>query len=106
VENARRGAALNARQTYLAVINGIAQVGALEQALVSSQSALDSNRLGYEVGVRINIDVLNAQQQLFSTRRDLALARYNTITNQLRLKAAAGSLREEDIEEINRALAQ
>jgi outer membrane protein len=106
LENARRSAALNARQTYLAVINGIAQVGALEQALVSSQSALDSNRLGYEVGVRINIDVLNAQQQLFSTRRDLALARYNTITNQLRLKAAAGGLREEDIEEINRALAQ
>jgi outer membrane protein len=104
LENARRAAALNARQTYLAVINGIAQVGALEQALVSSQSALDSNRLGYEVGVRINIDVLNAQQQLFSTRRDLAVARYNTVTNQLRLKAAAGSLREEDLEEINRAL--
>ena len=81
------------------MINGIAQVGALEQALVSSQSALDSNSLGYEVGVRINIDVLNAQQQLFSTRRDLAVARYNTITNHLRLKAAAGSLREEDLEE-------
>jgi outer membrane protein len=104
LEGARRTAALNARQTYLAVINGIAQVNALEQAMISSQSALDSNRLGYEVGVRINIDVLNAQQQLFSTRRDLALARYNTITNQLRLKAAAGSLREEDVEEINRAL--
>ena len=106
LESARRTAALNARQSYLAVINGIAQVAALEQALVSSQSALDSNRLGYEVGVRINIDVLNAQQQLFSTRRDLAVARYNTITNQLRLKAAAGSLREEDVEEINRALQQ
>jgi len=104
LENSRRQAALNARQTYLAVINGIAQVGALEQALISSQSALDSNRLGYEVGVRINIDVLNAQQQLFSTRRDLAVARYNTITNQLRLKAAAGSLRDEDLEEVNRAL--
>jgi outer membrane protein len=104
LEGARRTAALNARQTYLAVINGIAQVGALEQAMISSQSALDSNRLGYEVGVRINIDVLNAQQQLFSTRRDLALARYNTITNQLRLKASGGGLREEDVEEINRAL--
>jgi outer membrane protein len=104
LENAKRSAALTARQNYLSVINGIAQVGALEQALVSSQSALDSNRLGYEVGVRINIDVLNAQQQLFSTRRDLAVARYNTITNQLRLKAAAGSLREEDLEEINRVL--
>jgi outer membrane protein len=104
LENARRQTALTARQTYLAVINGIAQVGALEQALVSSQSALDSNKLGYEVGVRINIDVLNAQQQLFSTRRDLANARYIAILNQLRLKAAAGSLRDEDLEEVNRAL--
>jgi len=105
LENARRNAALSARQNYLAVINGIAQVSALEQALVSSQSALDSNKLGYEVGVRINIDVLNAQQQLFLTRRDLAVARYNTITNTLRLKAAAGGLREEDLVEVNRALA-
>ncbi len=106
LENARRSTALSARQSYLGVTNGIAQVGALEQALVSSQSALDSNKLGYEVGVRINIDVLNAQQQLFSTRRDLAVARYNTITSHLRLKAAAGSLREDDLEEVNRALDQ
>jgi outer membrane protein len=105
LENARRNSALATRQNFLAVSNGIAQIAALEQALVSSQSALDSNKLGYEVGVRINIDVLNAQQQLFSTRRDLAVARYNTITNSLRLKAAAGSLREEDLEEVNRALA-
>lgn len=106
LENARRSQALTARQMYLAVTNGIALVGALEQALVSSQSALDSNKLGYEVGVRINIDVLNSQQQLFATRRDLAVARYATIMNHLRLKAAAGSLRDEDIEEVNRALAQ
>jgi outer membrane protein len=105
LENARRNAVLSARQNYLAVSNGIAQIAALQQALISSQSALDSNKLGYEVGVRINIDVLNAQQQLFLTRRDLALARYNTITNNLRLKAAAGSLREEDLAEVNRALA-
>jgi outer membrane protein len=104
LENARRTSVLQTQQSFLAVINGVAQVRALEQALVSSQSALDSNKLGYEVGVRINIDVLNAQQQLFSTRRDLAVARYNTITNHLRLKASAGSLREEDLEEINRAL--
>jgi outer membrane protein len=95
---------LTTRQTYLSVINGIAQIGALEQALISSQSALDSNRLGYEVGVRINIDVLNAQQQLYSTRRDLAVARYNLLVNQLKLRAAVGSLRDEDLEEVNRAL--
>lgn len=105
LQNARRTAANDARRNFLSVQSGIAQVGALEQALVSSQSALDSNRLGYEVGVRINIDVLNAQQQLFSTRRDLAVARYNTITSHLKLKAAAGSLRDEDLEEVNRALA-
>lgn len=104
LENARRTSALSSRQSFLGVINGIAQVNALEAALVSSQSALDSNKLGYEVGVRINIDVLNAQQQLFSTRRDLATARYNTITNYLRLKAAAGSLKEEDLDEVNKAL--
>lgn len=104
LENARRASALSSRQSYLGVINGIAQLTALEAALVSSQSALDSNKLGYEVGVRINIDVLNAQQQLFSTRRDLATARYNTIMNYLRLKAAAGSLREEDLDEVNKAL--
>jgi len=104
LENARRTATLVTRQAYLLVINGIAQVGALEQALVSSESALQSNRLGYEVGVRINIDVLNAQQQVFSTKRDLALARYNTITSQLRLKAAAGALREEDLQRVNLAL--
>jgi outer membrane protein len=105
LENARRTSALTTRQSFLSVNNGIAQVGALEQALVSSQSALESNKLGYEVGVRINIDVLNAQQQLFSTQRDLAVARYNTITNHLRLKAGAGSLIEQDLEEVNRALA-
>ena len=104
LENARRTSALSSRQSFLGVINGIAQISALEAALVSSQSALDSNKLGYEVGVRINIDVLNAQQQLFSTRRDLATARYNTITNYLRLKAAAGSLKEEDLSEVNKAL--
>jgi outer membrane protein len=104
LENARRSAALSARQNFLLVSNGIAVVAALEQALVSSQSALESNKLGYEVGVRINIDVLNAQQQLFLTRRDLAVARYNLITAHLRLKAAAGALREEDLELVNRVL--
>lgn len=105
LENARRSSAFAARQAFLAVNNGIAGVKALEQALVSSRSALESNKLGYEVGVRINIDVLNAQQQVFSTERDLALARYNTINSQLRLKSAAGSLVEDDLQEVNRALA-
>ena len=103
-ENVRRQQAQAAEQNYLNVVNGIAQVRALEQALTSSESALDSNKLGYEVGIRINIDVLNAQQQLYSTRRDLALARYNTILNLLRLKASAGSLLEPDLDQVNTVL--
>ncbi|TFV90275.1 channel protein TolC [Oxalobacteraceae bacterium OM1] len=105
LENARRVAAQGARQAYLGVNAGLAQVKALEAAEVSSQSALESNRLGYQVGVRINIDVLNAQQQLYSTRRDLARARYDTIVNGLRLKAAAGTLKESDLAEVNNLLA-
>ena len=106
LENLKRTAAQNARQFFLAVTNGLAQVRAFEAALVSSQSSLDSNKLGYEVGVRINIDVLNAQQQLFTTRRDLSKARYDTIVNGFRLKAAAGSLSEDDVAAINALLAR
>ncbi len=104
LENARRTAALNARQAYLGVSSGMAQVKAYEAALTSSQSALDSNKLGYEVGVRINIDVLNAQSQLFDTRQKLAKARLDTLAALLKLKAAAGSLGEDDVAAINALL--
>ena len=104
LENARRTAALNARQAYLGVSSGLAQVKAYEAALTSSQSALDSNKLGYEVGVRINIDVLNAQSQLFDTRQKLAKARLDTLAALLKLKAAAGSLGEDDVAAINALL--
>ena len=104
LESNRRQAATLARQSFVGVTNGIAQVRALEQAVTSSETALASNKLGYEVGVRINIDVLNSQQQLFSTKRDLARARYDTIMNGLRLKAAAGTLVDEDVVAVNRLL--
>jgi outer membrane protein len=101
LENARRTAQLTAQQTFLGVATGVSQVRALEAALVSSQSSLDSTRLGQEVGVRTVIDVLNAQQQLSQTRRDLAQAKYNYILSLLRLKAAAGQLSEQDLALIN-----
>ncbi|WP_020654006.1 TolC family outer membrane protein [Massilia niastensis] len=106
LEATRRNAALQARQSFLGVNSGLAQVKALEAAEVSSQSALESNKLGYQVGVRINIDVLNAQRQLYQTRTDLSRARYDTILNGLRLKAAAGSLREADLVPVNNLLAK
>ena len=101
LETARRTAAQTTRQSFLGVVNGLAQVRALDAALVSSLSALESNKLGYEVGVRINIDVLNAEQQVYVTRRDLARARFDTLLSQLRLKAAVGTLSEADLEQIN-----
>jgi outer membrane protein len=103
-ENARRQVAQNARQAYLGVTSGIAQVKALEQAVVSTQSQLESTKLGQEVGVRTGVDVLNAQQQLYTARRDLYSAQYNTILNQLRLKFAAGLLARNDLIEVNGTL--
>jgi outer membrane protein len=104
LETVRRTAQLDARRSFLNVSNGLAQVKALEQALVSSETSLQSNRVGYEVGVRINLDVLNAVQQVFSTKRDLAKARYDTIINGFKLKQAAGNLTEEDLQRANALL--
>ena len=104
LEGARRGAALAARQYYLGVVNGLAQVQALRAAMISSQSALESNKLGYEVGVRINIDVLNAENQVYVTRRDYARAVLDTLMAQLRLKASVGALGEDDVAAINALL--
>ena len=86
------------------MVSGIAQVRALQQALISSASVLESSKLGQEVGVRTNLDVLNAQQQLYSTRRDLYEAKYNYLLNQLQLKAVAGVLEEADLALVNQAL--
>ena len=104
LEQARRNAALQARQQYLGATNGLAQVRALKAALISSQSSLESNRLGFEVGVRINIDVLNADNQVYVTRRDLAKAVLETLMSQLRLKAAVGTLSEDDVVAANALL--
>ncbi len=104
LEAARRNSALAARQFYLGSTNGLAQVRALKAALISSQSSLESNRLGFEVGVRINIDVLNADNQVYVTRRDLAKAVLDTLMSQLRLKAAVGTLSEDDVVAANALL--
>ncbi len=104
LENASRDVALQTRQAYLGVVNGIAQVKALQQALTSSESVLEASKLGQEVGVRTNLDVLNAQQQLYATRRDLYQAEYNYLLSQLRLKAAVGTLAEDGLSKVNQAL--
>ena len=105
LEATRRAVTQSTRSAYLGQIAGLGQVKALEAAEASSQSALDANRLGYQVGVRINIDVLNSQSQLYQTRRDLAQARYNVLLGNLRLRQAAGSLSADDLQAINATLA-
>lgn len=104
VENSRRLIALQVKQHYLNLTNGVAQVRALRRALKSSQSQLDSTILGQEAGIRIEIDVLNAQQQYYSARRDLAIAYYNYLMARLRLKADVAELDESTLEEINALL--
>ncbi|NMM84678.1 channel protein TolC [Rhodococcus sp. SRB_17] len=104
LEDLRRTVAQNTRAAFFGVQSGESQVKALEAAEQSSQSALDANKLGYQVGVRINIDVLNAQSQLYQTKRDLAQARYNVLLGTLKLRQSAGILQEGDLQAIEALL--
>jgi len=104
LENARRTVALSTRSAFLGVTSGVAQIKALDAALISSQSSVDSTKLGQEVGVRTQVDVLNATQQLISARRDSAQAIYGYAINVLKLKAASGTLTEEDVSYVNQWL--
>jgi outer membrane protein len=105
LETQRRTAVQAARQAFVGVTSGIAQVRGYEAAVLSGKSAVDSNKLGYDVGVRINIDVLNAESSLADTQQKLAKARYDTLIAQLKLKAATGTIETEDISQINALLA-
>jgi outer membrane protein len=104
LESVRRTTAQAARQAFTGVDLGVTQVLALESAERSAKSQLESTQLGYQVGVRINLDVLNAQTLLITTQRDLKKARYDFLVNGLKLQSAAGSLTEQDIERINTLL--
>lgn len=104
LEAARRQAVQSTQQYFSGVTSGLAQIQALQAAEKSSLASLNANKIGYEVGVRVNIDVLNAQQQLYETQRALFRARYDTLMNSLRLKASSGILSETDIVAINQLL--
>ncbi len=106
LEAARRTVSQATRAAFFGVLSGQGQAKALEAAEASSQSALDANKLGYQVGVRINIDVLNAQSQLYQTKRDLAKARYDVLVGSLRLRQANGTLTVQDLQAIDAVLSQ
>lgn len=103
---ARRGAAQATRQAFFGVQSLQAQVKALEAAESSSRLALDATQLGYKVGVRVNLDVLNAQTLVYQTQRDLARARYDVLLTSLRLRQAAGTLSPEDLARLNQLVAK
>ncbi|HEV8500988.1 MAG TPA: TolC family outer membrane protein [Casimicrobiaceae bacterium] len=104
LEAARRNALFNAQTGFAGVQSSVASIKANAQAVHSAEVAYDSNRVGQEVGVRTNLDVLNTQQNVFTARRDLASAYFNYLISVLRLKSAAGTLTELDIEDLNRRL--
>ena len=104
LDGAKRGVAQATRSAFFGVESGLGQVKALEAAEASSQSALDATKLGYQVGVRINIDVLNAQTALFDTKAKLAKARYDVLMGGLKLRQANGTLKAEDLSSVNRLL--
>jgi outer membrane protein len=105
LEGAQRQVAQATRTAYLGLQSGLGLVKAYEAAEASGQLALDANKLGYQVGVNINIDVLTSQSQLFQTKRDLAKARYDVLVGQLKLRQAAGVLKADDLQTVNRLLA-
>ena len=96
-EGARNTATLATRQAFLGAQSLNATMKALEAAEASSKLALDATTLGYKVGVKVNLDVLNAQSQLYGTQRDLAVARYNYLMSTLKLRQAAGTLTFNDL---------
>ena len=100
----KRTVAQGSRAAFFGLLSGQGQVKALEAAEASSQSALDANKLGYQVGVRINIDVLNSQSQLFDTKAKLAKARYDVLVGGLKLRQASGVLKADDLKPINALL--
>ncbi|WP_236872784.1 TolC family outer membrane protein [Burkholderia sp. NRF60-BP8] len=97
LEDARRKARERARSAYLGITNGLALIRAQERALASADSKVKSTSLGREVGLRTQIDELNAQQRYFEAIRDLADTRYRYLRARLQLSAAIGTLGDHDV---------
>jgi outer membrane protein len=97
LEQARRSVFRETRQAYLGIIAQISTVKALKQAVLSSETAVDATRAGFQVGTRTAVDVVDAERELFQARRDFSRARYDYILGILRLKQAAGTLENDDL---------
>jgi outer membrane protein len=94
---AKRSARVQVRQSFAGVMNGMAQIEALQSAVEFGAQAVEANKIGFRIGTRINPDVLNAEQQLYAATRDLMKARVDVVIQGLKLKAAAGIMQEQDL---------
>ena len=101
LEALRRDVGVRVHREYRGVSEGVMRVRALEQAVRSTEQMMKSTQMSLKAGSRTQLDVLNAQQQLFTTQKDLSKARYDTLINGLKLKASVGALSETDIDEVN-----
>lgn len=101
LEAGQRSVEQGTRTAYFGLLSGLSQVKALEAALASAQSVVDATKLGYQVGVNTNVDVLSSQSQLAQTQRDLTAARHNVLLGQLKLRQAAGTLVADDLKNVN-----
>jgi outer membrane protein len=104
LDGARRSVALGTRQAFHGVESGRALVKALEAAESSSKLALEATEVGFRVGVRVALDVLNAQTTLFTTQRDLERARYDLVIGSFKLYQAAGQLSPESVASVTKLL--
>jgi outer membrane protein len=104
LELAHRSTVRSVRGSYNDVIAATSTIRALEQAVVSANSALKATEAGFDVGTRTIVDVLNSTRNLFDARRNLASARYDFISAILALKRASGNLTVQDLVDFSRGL--
>lgn len=105
VDAARRSVQVSVRQAFTSALSSSGLARGLEKAAQALEVALKANRRGYEVGMKVGVDVLEAQSKLFETRRDLSRARYDSWLNFLRLKSLSGRLQDADLDAVDRLLA-
>lgn len=104
LESARRQLREDVRRAWLGVTNGAALVRAQQQLVLSANSKVESTRLGKEVGIRTNLDLLQAEQAYYDAVTSLATARYDYLTARLQLAQAAGTLDEALLQQVNQAV--
>lgn len=101
---AKRAVNRQVKDAYRGITSSISRVEALKTAVRSAETALQATQAGFEVGVRTLVEVLNEQRNLYRAKRDYSRTRYDYLLNSIKLKQAASSLAQEDLEQINRLL--